>query len=87
MSQTPDRLSLRAAEARAQGLSYGQYMAQFHPTLPPPEPAARLPAYTKTCPECGRVFQAYNRRRIYCGEVCYTRVNNRKRYTKCKGED
>jgi ribosomal protein S27AE len=86
MSHTSDRLSLWAAEARAQGLSYGQYVAQFHPTLPPPVPSVRLPTYTKTCPECGRVFQAFNPRKVYCGETCADRVHNRKRYEKIKGD-
>lgn len=78
-SPSPDRLSRHAAEAKNLGLSYGDYIAQYHPTFPPPEPPA---AQAKTCPVCGRVFQTSRSRKIYCDTLCKERARDRREYRK-----
>lgn len=35
-----------------------------------------------TCPECGKEFEAYDPKRIYCSNQCKCRVESRKRYRK-----
>lgn len=37
-----------------------------------------------TCPECGKEFEAYDPRRIYCSDLCKCRVESRKRWRKLK---
>lgn len=84
MPSPSDRTSQWAAEAHTLGLSYGQYVAKYHPPGMPSDPAPPTYPYTKTCPECGQVFGAFRNSRIYCGHTCYTRHNHRKRYQKEK---
>ena len=84
MSNTTDRTASWAAEATAMGMSYGQYVAKYHPPgISSPSHPMSLP-YTKTCPECGQVFQTSCSDRIYCCEKCYRRFNNRKYYHSAK---
>lgn len=87
MPNPHDRISVMAAKARSLGLSYGQYVARFHPTLTECAPRVAAPMYTKTCPECGQVFRAYSDKKVYCSESCYNRINNRRHYYKRKGEE
>lgn len=77
MPNPPDRISQWAAEARALGLSYGQYVAKYHPSNSLDSPPV---VHTKTCPECGQVFRAISRRHTYCCEACCHRFHNRKYY-------
>ena len=90
MPQFPDRLSRWAAEAKALGMSYGDYVAKYHP---PGSASADLPiidvkpTYTKTCPECGRTFQTTYPRKIYCESRCYERVKKRRDYHKKKAKE
>ena len=62
----PDRLSQRAAAAKAEGLSYGQWMAKYHPPGTPAQPSGR----TKVCPHCGKHFTTNYSNKIYCTPDC-----------------
>ena len=73
-----DRLARKAAAAKAEGLSYGQWVAK-HPEGLPEEPekeekpeAEKLPrTRTKTCIWCGQKFTVTNSfHRKYCGPEC-----------------
>ena len=81
-----DRLSIWAAEAKVLGMRYGDYVAKYHPPLPPEPPPAVIYKYTKTCPECGQVFGTNRSNRIYCDAPCYLRVKKRRQYRKKKEE-
>lgn len=69
-----DRLSKHAAEARALGLSYGHYMALYHPPRgvePRPLPTALAPAmdkHSKVCVVCG--VELVEHQRKYCSWEC-----------------
>ena len=69
--KSPDRLTQCAAEAIALGMSYGQYMAQYHPDSPPRQPDKPKPVgeIRRVCLYCGAEFTQYDRRpRKYCCE-------------------
>lgn len=61
-----DRITLWNEEALSMGLSYGKYVAIYHPATPVTVPSCVL----KTCPICGRDFFAKNKKKIYCSEAC-----------------
>lgn len=69
-----DRLSKHAAEARALGLSYGQYMALYHlprGVEPKPLPPALKPVaeqHSKVCIVCGVELERTQRK--YCSWEC-----------------
>ena len=81
MSGANDRTSMWAAEAKVLGLSYGQYVAKFHPVAESTRPPILR---AKTCPECGQVFRAISKRHTFCCEACRRRVYNRKYYHSAK---
>ena len=63
---TMDRISKWNEEARSLGLTYGKYVAIYHPSTPVVFPVH----IKKTCPICGRDFLAKSKKRIYCSEAC-----------------
>ena len=79
-----DRLSRWAAEAKALGMRYGDYVAKYHPTLPPEPPCVETYLFTKTCPECGRVFGTNRKNKIYCDTPCNLRARKRRERHKKK---
>lgn len=61
-----DRITLWNEEALSMGLSYGKYVAIYHPATPVTVPSC----VQKICPICGREFLAKNKKKIYCSEAC-----------------
>lgn len=90
MPQFPDRTSRWAAEAKALGMKYGDYVAKYHPpgSVSDDPPLVDVkPTYTKTCPECGRVFRTSYPQKIYCESRCHERVKKRRDYHKKKAKE
>lgn len=74
-----DRISQRAAEALALGMSYGKYMAVYHPSESRQEPVKPRTGVTKVCEYCGMEFTRYDKRqRKYCCEDCQEAANDQK---------
>ena len=66
-----DQLTQWAIEAERLGMSYGAYVAQYHPETPP---AVRFPKLKgdkeqRYCPVCGAPIRPESRAK-YCGKVC-----------------
>ena len=66
-----DQLTRRALEANALGMSYGAYVAKFHPPKPKQE---RYPQRhrdgERKCQWCGVWFPSEQRFRKYCCQAC-----------------
>ena len=78
--KSPDRLTQCATEAIALGMSYGQYMAKYHPDSPPRQPGKPKSAgeIRRVCLCCGAEFTQYDRRpRKYCCEGHRIAYNDR----------
>lgn len=68
-------LAERNAEARRLGMSYGKYMAKYHPVnAPKPEPEPDPEPTVVRCVVCGRALPKTRRR--YCTESCKRRYWN-----------
>ena len=61
-----NKASQWAALAKAEGLSYGNWVAKYHPPGAPAEPSGR----TKVCPHCGKYFTTNYSNKIYCTPEC-----------------
>ena len=70
-----DRLSRHAAAARAEGISYGQWIAKYRPPMPPAErfPKRKGDAEQRRCPVCDAPIRPESRAR-YCGRVCQAKA-------------
>ncbi len=86
-----DRLSVHAAAAKAEGISYGQWIARHCP--PGTEPVrcevkkrSNRPVITKTCPHCGVTFQTTNRVKIYCTPDCGESARSRRKWEEKKAK-
>ena len=80
-----DRLSARAAAAKAEGISYGQWIARHCPpgTERESEPAKKRnnrPILTKSCPHCGASFKTTNRIKIYCTPECRESARSKRKW-------
>jgi hypothetical protein len=80
-----DRLSARAAAARAEGISYGQWIAKHCPPgteqeAAPAKKRNNRPVITKTCPHCGTTFQTTNRVKIYCTPDCGESARSKRKW-------
>ena len=77
------------AAAKAEGLSYGQYVDKYkeepHVQEPPPPPGGE----TRTCAVCGKPFTTKSLKslRKYCSDRCKMSVSNAKYRAKKKGMD
>ena len=67
--------------ARAEGLSYGQYVLKHKLELAGkrPKPKSRLRADETGCKHCGRGFIATNSRHLFCCDHCRVAWNYKKR--------
>lgn len=64
-----DRLSKRAAKARELGMSYGQYIAAYHPANGQARPKeVSIRSFGKTCVVCGKKLTGKQRK--YCSSEC-----------------
>lgn len=80
----PDKLSRWAAAAKAEDLSYGYWVAKYHPPGTPweeelPKPGKRQ-LLVRTCPHCGKVFRTTAANKIYCDPVCTTAARAYRKY-------
>lgn len=72
----PDHLTLCAAAARAEGLSYGQWKAKHPEGLPgdfklePKKVEVSPLGFTFVCWICGKKFTTHNRKKTYCSQTC-----------------
>ena len=72
-----ERVTRHAVAAKAEGLSYGNWMAKYHPPGSEPDDP---PVPTKICPHCGRTFATTYSNKIYCTPDCtYAAREERKR--------
>ena len=60
-------LAERNAEARRLGMSYGKYMAKYHPVNPPKSAAAADPN-ARRCQGCGEIMTVAHRK--FCDDKC-----------------
>lgn len=73
----PDRLSQLVSEALEHGMSYGKYMAVYHPSESRKEPVKQRMGITKVCEYCGMEFTRYDKRqRKYCCDDCRNAAND-----------
>ena len=83
MKKKIDRLSQCAVEANRFGLTYGKYMALYHPENRPPEPSG----YKHTCASCGKDFYVWHMKaRKYCSEKCRNHYYHEKYHKKVAEE-
>lgn len=80
-----DRLSARAAAAKAEGISYGQWIAKHRPPGTAAEEAPvktrnNRPILSKSCPHCGTSFQTTNRIKIYCTPECRESARSKRKW-------
>ena len=63
-----DQLTRWAVEATKRGMTYGAYVAKYHPEVPP---AVRFPQRDKfrKCAQCGAPLRPESNAK-YCGLVC-----------------
>jgi hypothetical protein len=81
-----DNLALDVMDARAAGLSYGQYKA-LHPRTaaaneprlaPPPKSQSRRNVVVVSCKTCGQLFEANQKNKAYCSPACADEGNRRR---------
>lgn len=69
-----DQLSTDAMEAKRLGLSYGKYIALYHPEKPPVERRSKKNARGQEkrplCVICGEPIPASSNRKKYCSPAC-----------------
>ena len=80
----PDRIAIWAAAAKAEGMSYGAWVAKYHPPGTPLDPSGPF----KICPHCGRRFTTNYSNKIYCTPDCtyYARQKRRQEERRCRKE-
>lgn len=72
----PDRLSQTAAEALEHGMSYGKYMAKYHPSASRQEPVKPMTGIIKVCEHCGKEFTPLkSTKQKYCCANCRNSAN------------
>lgn len=65
--------------ARAEGLSYGQYVLRHADQLRQPPPPAALRPGERRCLHCGRIFAPVNIRNRFCRASCRVAWNTARR--------
>ncbi len=65
--------------ARAEGISYGQYVYVHRAELAGKPPARRLREGERSCRRCGRAFVPVNNRQLFCRTACRVAWNQEKR--------
>ena len=64
--------------ARAEGLSYGQYVLRHRAELSGKPPRPRLRPGERNCRLCGRSFVPVNSRHRFCRDACRIKWNREK---------
>ena len=87
----PDRLSIHAAAAKAEGISYGRWIAKHRPPGATQEVEVHKkrnnrPVLTKICPHCGEIFQTTNRVKIYCTPDCGESARSKRKWEEKKAK-
>ena len=72
--------------ARAEGLSYGQYVFAHAAELAGKRPKPRLRPGERSCRYCGRIFLPVGTRHRYCRNACRAAWNQEKRRKMMKRE-
>ena len=70
-----DRTSMWSAAAKAEGMSYGQWVAKHYPPGTSPEDST----HWKICPFCGKRFTTNYSNKIYCTPDCTYYARERRR--------
>ena len=65
--------------ARAEGLSYGQYVSKHRAELAGKRPETKTPEGVHRCKECGRRFTPSRKGHVFCSDICRATANQ-KRY-------
>ena len=73
-------------KARAEGLSYGQYVYVHAAELAGKRPVQRLRAGERSCRHCGRTFLPSSNRHSFCRTACRVAWNQEKRRRMMKKE-
>lgn len=65
--------------ARAEGLTYGQYVFKHKVELAGKRPAPKVRKGATLCRNCGREFVPASSRQVFCRDACRVAWNQRKR--------
>jgi hypothetical protein len=77
MEKKTDKLTQECAQAKAAGLSYGQWKA-LQPRVEVITDPLKIPEDLKKCAFCGTLFERNNKKK-YCGADCRLRAYNEAR--------
>lgn len=64
--------------AKAEGLSYGQYVLKHKIELAGKRPTSKVQRGEGFCKNCGRGFEPTNSRHVFCGDSCRSAWNQKK---------
>lgn len=69
-------------KARAEGLTYGQYVAKHKAELAGMQAEPKKYAGVRYCKKCGRKFEPTSDRHVFCRQACRVGYNQKKRREK-----